>query len=123
MGRISDYLGLTGGSDPHAEIARLRRRVDALEAALREVCERTGVDPAIVAAQPAVDAEVLELVRTGQKIHAVKLPGGHRRRAAGGQGGGRGDRAPRARCRLHRPLVVVRYAASAAGGRGGRSGA
>lgn len=72
MGRISDYLGLTGGSDPHAEIARLRRRVDALEAALREVCERTGVDPAIVAAQPAVDAEVLELVRTGQKIHAIK---------------------------------------------------
>lgn len=72
MGRISDYLGFTGGSDPHEEIARLRRRVDALEAALREVCERTGLDPAIVAAKPSVDAEVLELVRAGQKIHAIK---------------------------------------------------
>ena len=44
----------------------------AAAAALVAAWEAKGVDPAVVAPQPPVDAEVLELVRAGRKIQAIK---------------------------------------------------
>lgn len=77
MGRMTDYFGLSsGGPDPRAEIAALRRRVDTLEATLAAVCERTGVTPPPPAPGSEGAAErdprLRELLAAGKKIHAIK---------------------------------------------------
>ncbi|GAB97191.1 ribosomal protein L7/L12 [Kineosphaera limosa] len=72
MGRMSDFFGLNGGTDPQHEIARLNRRVTALEATVREVCKQTGIDPRSLPQPQRPHQEVLDLLRSGKKIQAVK---------------------------------------------------
>ena len=71
MGFMS-FLGLNAGTDPVAENARLRRRVDLLEAQVAELAHRSGVTLRATP-PPAVSTEVRTLAQRGDVIRAIKL--------------------------------------------------
>jgi hypothetical protein len=56
-----------------AQIEALKRRVEDLEHHLRMVYEHTGLDTAVlVRDEPAVDPEVVEMLRAGRMVQAIK---------------------------------------------------
>jgi ribosomal protein L7/L12 len=62
----------------NTEYARLLERLRTLEAQVAHLYRHLGVDPADVPPQPTdLDPEVVQLINSGKKIHAIKL---HRER-------------------------------------------
>jgi len=58
----------------YTEYARLRERVRELEAQVAHLFGHLGIDPAAVPPPSTdLDPDVVELVNSGKKIHAIKL--------------------------------------------------
>ena len=59
----------------NAEYARLRERIRILEAQTAHVYRHLGLDPEAAVPAPSndLDPEIVQLVNSGKKIHAIKL--------------------------------------------------
>lgn len=69
---VSQFFGFTGGVDEAAEIVRLQRRVDALEAQVAELARSTQTDLRTATPPSPVSDEVRALALQGQPIRAIK---------------------------------------------------
>ncbi|MDO5627489.1 MAG: hypothetical protein Q4G43_04125 [Mobilicoccus sp.] len=70
---LSRFLGLSGGADPAAETRRLRLRVETLERQVEALAKAGQVDLSRLAPPPLVSGGVMDLVREGKTMHAIKL--------------------------------------------------
>lgn len=69
---ISRFFGLDGPAP--IQPARLQRRIDTLERQVEFLARHLDIDPRrLPQAPPACSPEVVQLVRNGQKIQAIKL--------------------------------------------------
>lgn len=70
---IGEYLGLSGGVSPTAEVRRLRREVEVLHQQVALLARAQGVDVSRVRPGLPVSESVAALIRSGRQIQAIKV--------------------------------------------------